>query len=94
MVPNYRSRLVAKESNDSKTTEMFAAAPPLESIKMIISIGVIRGMHSKVFNELMVDDMWRAYLYAPSRRTVYIEPSEEDYQEGNADCKGELAFSI
>jgi hypothetical protein len=53
LVPNYRSRLAAKEINICKTTEMFAATPPLESIKLILSIaasGNVRSKDSDEFN--------------------------------------------
>ena len=36
--PNYRPRLVAKEINRCKSLDMYAATPPLESIKFIISM--------------------------------------------------------
>ena len=36
--PNYRSRLVAKEINTYKRMDLFAATPPLEAVKMILSM--------------------------------------------------------
>ena len=36
--PNYRSRLVAKEINAYKRTDLFAATPPLEALKLIPSM--------------------------------------------------------
>ena len=36
--PNYRSRLVAREINTYKRDDLFAATPPLEALKMIISM--------------------------------------------------------
>ena len=36
--PEYRSRLVAQELNQSKRDDIFAAAPPLEVLRLVISI--------------------------------------------------------
>ncbi len=38
--PEYRSRLVAQEINDSKREDLFAATPPLESKKILLSLAV------------------------------------------------------
>ena len=35
--PNYRSRLVAREINTSKRNNLFAAIPPLEALKLVLS---------------------------------------------------------
>ena len=35
--PKYRSIMVAKEYRDSIAHEMFAATPPVESLRMIVS---------------------------------------------------------
>ena len=36
--PNYRSRLVAREINTHKRDDLFAATPPLEALKIILSM--------------------------------------------------------
>ena len=36
--PNYRSRLVARELNTHKRDDLFAATPPLEALKIILSM--------------------------------------------------------
>ena len=38
--PEYRSRLVAKEINTSKREDLFAATPPLEALKILLSLAV------------------------------------------------------
>ena len=38
--PDDRSRLAAKETNQSPSDEMFAATPPLEAKKMLFSMAV------------------------------------------------------
>ena len=35
--PNYRSRLVGKEFNQDKQAGLFAATPPLEALKLLVS---------------------------------------------------------
>ena len=40
--PKYRSRLVAKQFKTSNEPDLFAATPPLEILKMIISIAATR----------------------------------------------------
>ena len=39
--PNYRSRLVAREINTHKRDDLFAATPPLEALKLILSMVTI-----------------------------------------------------
>ena len=36
--PNYRSRFVAKEINTYKRNDLFIATPPLEALKLVISM--------------------------------------------------------
>ena len=36
--PNYRSRLVAKEFRDGNQDGLFASTPPLEALKLLISM--------------------------------------------------------
>ena len=40
----YRSRLVAKEIKLDKRNDVFAATPPLEAKKMLISMAVTQGV--------------------------------------------------
>ena len=42
--PDYRSRLVAKEINRKKREDLFAATPPLETVKMLFSMAVTEGI--------------------------------------------------
>ena len=57
---NVRSRLVAKQSNTGKEQGLFAATPPLEALRMLLSAAVT-GKKSKVS---MFNDISRAYMYA------------------------------
>ena len=86
-VPNYRSRLVAKEIRRGPNEEMFAATPPLEAKKCLFSMcttqfarGRCSNFHGK--NKLLFIDVSRAYFYAPSRRPVYVKLPDEDDEPG------------
>jgi hypothetical protein len=81
--PEYRSRLVAQEINTGKGDNIFAATPPLEALKMLISIvtsekGVIEGERVK----LDVIDVRRAYFHAKARRAVNVRLPAEDATQG------------
>ena len=42
--PQYRSRLVAKEINTHKRDDLFAATPPLEAQKLLLSFAMTKGI--------------------------------------------------
>ena len=42
--PEYRSRLVAKEIKRDSRDDLFAATPPLEALKLIISMAMTEGI--------------------------------------------------
>mgnify|MGYP003315960231 CR=1 FL=1 len=67
--PNYRSRLVAREINTSKRMDLFAATPPLEALKLVLSILTSGNKGEK----LMINDVSRAFFCAPARRQVFVE---------------------
>ena len=79
--PNYRSRIVAKEIKKDLRPELFAATPPLEYIKYLISRCASR-QGGDVPSRLMVQDISKAYFFAPATRDIYIELPPEDAEEG------------
>ena len=81
VTPEYRCRLVAREIKRSNTVEMFAATPPLSSIRSVISIAA-SNQHRADPHHLLFLDVRRAYFFAPARRNLYIEVPEEDRAEG------------
>ena len=88
--PNYRSRLVGRDFNTYKDDSLYAATPPLEALRLIIShAATVRGGgqgHGKVgYRELMVNDVSRAYFYAPATRSLFIELPEEDVEAGEGE---------
>ena len=42
--PNYRSRMVGKEFNNGELEGLFAATPPLEALRLILSWAATRGI--------------------------------------------------
>ena len=83
----YRSRLVAKEIKHDKREDLFAATPPLEAIKILLSLAVTEGVGYQKDNKskgmkLAFTDVRRAYFQAKTRLSVYVKLPDEDYQEG------------
>ena len=87
--PNYRSRLVAKEFKTDINPELYAATPPSESLRLILS-----KLASNRKMELMYADVSRAYFYAKAVRAVYVKLPEEDQEEGDAGKCGRLKMSM
>ena len=57
---NVRSRLVTEQIKTGKEEGLFAATPPLENLRMLLS-ATVTGHKSKV---LMFSDISRAYIHA------------------------------
>eukprot|EP00972_Heterocapsa_arctica_P060092 8862816-Heterocapsa_arctica.AAC.1 len=65
--PNYQSRIVAKElkaTHPGDPAGLYAATPPLEAVKSVISHAASGGKRGA----LMIIDILRAYFNAPARR--------------------------
>ena len=79
--PEYRSRLVGREFAVGKDDALYAATPPLEALRIIIS-------HAATIPEsgpervIMINDVRRAYFYAKIKRDVFIELPKEDPKYG------------
>ena len=72
---------------------MFAATPPIEALKFIMSCTANqKGSERKTI--IMSNDVRRAYFYAPSVRWVFIQILDEDYEEDDEDRCAELDFSM
>ena len=87
--PNYRSRLVAKEFKTDINPELYAATPPSECLRMLIS-----RMASQEGSEMMYADVSRAYFYAKAVRPVYVKLPDEDRAEGDDQMCGRLMMSM
>ena len=69
---------------DKKTYEQwdpFAATPPLEAARLIVSTAASRKGHI-----LMSNDVKRAYFYAEARRRIYVELPPERQRPGERKC--------
>ena len=87
---NYRFRLVAREINTNKRDDLFAATPPLEALKVILSF-TIKGNNGEA---LMINDISRAFFHAPAKRKVYVQLPEEDREDGDEAMCGRLNYSM
>ena len=83
--PIYRSRFVGKEFNDGELDGLFAATPPLEALRTLVSEAATVEEEDKV---IMLNDVARAFFEAPMTRELCIELPEEDLEEG--ETQGEM----
>ena len=63
---------MAKEFRTNDDFELFAATPPLDALRYIISTAASMNNGS-----LMSKDVSRAFFYAPVKKAVYVELPEE-----------------
>ena len=78
---------MAQELNNQKREDLFAATPPLEAKKMLMSLDVTEGIgyrrgSKEKGHKIDFIDVRRAYFHAPARRLVYVKLPPEDEQEG------------
>ena len=79
--PNVRRRIVAKDFNVDKRPDVFAAAPLLEYLRYLVSRCTSSQLEPNK-TKLMVQDVKKAYFYAPATRDVYVELPPERAQPG------------
>ena len=92
----YRSRLVGREfKGHDHRDDLFAATPPLEAIRALISLAASqRGLKGPI-KKLSFIDVSKAYFHAPVKRDVYVMlPDEalEPHERGKV-C-GKVAYSL
>ena len=90
--PKIRSRLVGKEFRTGPDDALFASTPPLEALRLIVSRAATVNPGEKR-NEIMINDVSRAYFYARSTRCLYIEVPAED-PDAHPDLLGRLRLSL
>ena len=88
--PNYRFRLVATEINTYKRNDSFAAAPPLEAIKIMISMTATQNDGEII----MINDVSRAFFHAKAKRTVYVALPKEDQGPEEEGLRAKLEYSM
>ena len=79
--------MVAKDIQKDDRDDLFAATPPLEALKLIMSLAMTEGIGDEKGKEeqgMKLDfiDIRRAFFHAPARRNIYVDLPEEDGQEG------------
>ena len=88
MHPEYRSRLVAKETKRDQRDALFAATSPLEAKKAVLNLaasaefGRKNNKTTRGPRKLLFVDIKRAYFHAEARRKVYVQLPEEDASPG------------
>ena len=94
--PNYRARLVGRELNLGKRDGLFAATPPLESLRMILSVCASNQSSMQEENNFLImsNDIKRAYFYAPVSRPMFIAVPGEDWEDGDENMVGQLNLSL
>ena len=81
---------MAREINTSKGNDLFAATPPLEALKVVLSLAAF-GNRGEV---VRVNDISRVFFHAPVKRKVYVQLPDEDRGKGQEQLCGRLYVSI
>ena len=72
---DYRLRFVSKDFNTGLDSSLYAATPPLEALKLLISTAPSE-RHREM--NMIISDVKRAYFHAPATRELYVEVPRED----------------
>ena len=101
--PNYRSRMVGKEFNDRTIDGLFAATPPLEALRLILSWASTSSItpagdatQREKEKKVLIADVSRAFFEAPAKRDICVELPEEALSAGESvhDTVGKLLASL
>jgi hypothetical protein len=76
--PLIRSRFVVKEIATYKSDDFFAATPPLEALRLLLSMAASSGHDVKI----EVLDARKAHLHAFADRTVFVQLPPEEAEPG------------
>ena len=90
--PKIRSRLVGKEFRTGPDDALYASTPPLEALRLLMSRAATY-TEGKPVNEVMINDVSRAYFYAKCSRCLYVELPPED-PEAHPDYFGRLRLCL
>ena len=80
--PDVRSRWVAKDIAFSKSTEFFAATPPLEAMRLILSEAASQGAAPGQELKVMLLDAKKAHLHAMAERPIFVQLPPERARPG------------
>ena len=79
--PDVRCRLVAQEVNTYKDDDFFAATPPLEALRLLLS-HVATEQKGSGGRNIMILDAKKAHLHAYAEREIYVELPPERRRPG------------
>jgi hypothetical protein len=92
----YRSRLVARDfkpKGERDRFDLFAATPPLEALRLIVSLAASQEDREGDRDKIMLIDVKKAHLYGKcDDPNAFIELPLEDPSEDNQDSVGKLNF--
>ena len=91
--PHIRLRLVGREIANDKIDDLFAATPPLESLKVVTSISASNQKRARPFRILSMD-VKRAYFYASATHPVFIEIPIENRRPGDEEYVAQFNLSL
>lgn len=91
--PDYRARLVGREIKTDQRPDLFAATPPIESLRMILSICASNQQGTSPYR-ILSSDIKRAYFFAKAKRPIFIEILVEDKEPGDEGKVGRLNLSL
>ena len=80
--PDVRCRWVAKDIAFTKTDEFFAAMPPIEALRMLLSFTASGRTHGGGGRKILIIDAKKAHLHAFPDRDVYVQLPPEISREG------------
>ena len=91
--PDIRCRLVGREIKYDKRTDLYAATPPLEMLRILVAKCVKRQTGDRPLRIATID-VKRAYFNAPAGREIYIEIPVEDRMPGDEGKVARLRMSL
>lgn len=86
--------LVGMEFRNTRDDSLYAATPPIEALRTIVSWAVTKSHDGGPRNrDIMMNDVSRTYLYALAGRDIYIElPNEDEFK--NEGFMGKLRLCL
>ena len=82
---------MAKEIRTTARPDFYASTPPIEALKVLISIAATSEYEDIC---LMHNDVSRAYFHAEAIRPVYVDFNDEDWSPGDENSCGKLNLSM
>ena len=79
--PDIRARWCAKEVATYKSDAFFAATPPLEAMRLILSEAASRGRKGQELKVQLLDAK-KAHLHVPCVRPIFVDLPPERAKEG------------